>query len=266
VLPERTRKLLLGALGLWIVAQAIVVWPAIGAWRDEESRLRRIAAVRPRDPDALLGLADLLSTQGRAEEARAWIVQASRVTRDSVGALVALASLEYRAGRLDAARDAAERALAGSPRDLAAGVIRVRALARLGRHAEAVAAGESLVAQHPGDAAAEGALGAALAAAGEPARALPLLARSSARLLDDAGLAWDLGRTALASGDPARAREAFERVTRAEPGLLEGWLALADACHRLGDQPAALAALARAEGLGGNDPRWDALRARIRGQ
>lgn len=264
--PGRLRRAALAGLGLWVAVQAAVAWSAIGAWRDEESRLRRIAAVRPEDPDALLGLADLLSTQGRESEARDWIARAGVVAGGSAAPEVARASLDYRSGRFDVALAAAERALALAPRDLAAGVIRVRSLARLGRHADGVRSGEALVASHPGEPAAEGALGAARLAAADAAGALPLLERASAQLLDDGGLAWDLGRAALATGDLPLALEAFERATRAEPRLVEAWLAVADVRHRLGDRDGAEAALARADALAGAEAQREALRARIRGR
>jgi len=264
--PRRLAAATLAGAGFWVAASAAAAWPAIGAWRDEESRLRRIAAVRPDDPDALLGLADLLSTQGREAEAREWVARAGAVAGRTAAPEVARASLEYRAGRFEPALEAAERALALEPGSLGAGVIQVRALARLGRHAAAVRAGESLLASQPGESAAEGALGAARLAAGEAAAALPLLARASARLLDDAGLAWDLGRAALAAGDLALALEGFERATRAEPRLVHAWLAVADVRDRLGDRAGAEAALARAEALPGAEAERAALRARMRGR
>src|SRR5262249_6832534 len=75
--PPRPRRLLAAsALAAWLLAQTAVVWPAVAAWRDEESRIRRIASVRPHDLDAVLGMADLLSSQGRAPEAQSWLDRA----------------------------------------------------------------------------------------------------------------------------------------------------------------------------------------------
>jgi tetratricopeptide (TPR) repeat protein len=260
------RRVLAGlALGAWLALQLATSWPAIGAWRDEESRLRRIVHVRPRDADALLGLSDLLSTQGRDAEALEWIARAEAVAPAEAGPLVARATLEFRSGRPDRALAAADAALAREPDDLAAGVLRVRALARLRRAPEAVAAGERLLAAHPGEAPAEGALGSARLAAGDAAGALGPLRAASARLLDDAGLAWDLGRAAIAGGDVELAHTAFERAVVAAPGFYEAWLGVADTRARLGDGAGAEQALARAAALpGASDGRVQALREHLR--
>ncbi len=265
--PARARLLAGGALAVWVVLQALAVWPAVAAWRDDESRIRRIAQVRPRDPDALLGLADLLSSLGRGEEARVWIARAESASPASAGPLVARASIEFRGGRFEQALAAAEQALAreGEASDaLAAGVIRVRALARLGRAREAVAAGEHLVAARPDEAAARGALGVARFAGGDAQGALEPLAFASERLIDDAGLAWDLGRAAVAAGDIALARVAFERAVATAPEFYEAWLGVADTRARLGDAAGAAQALQSAARLpGAADGRVELLRARV---
>lgn len=248
-----------------IALQALATWPAIDAWRDEESRIRRIAAVRPGDADAQLGLADLLSTLGRMDEARQWIARAEAADPAGVAPLVARASLEFRSGRMAESLAAAEQALVREPDDLAAGVILVRALARLGRAEDAVASARDLDARHPTEAAARGALGVALLAHGDAARAVPALRAASEQLLDDAGLAWDLGRAALATGDVPLARVAFERAVVASPGFYEAWLGVADMRARSGDRAGAEVALARAAALpGAQDGRVELLRERIR--
>ena len=261
----RARAPALALLGAWVVAQTIVAVPVIGAWRDEESRIRRVIAVRPADADALLGLADLLSTMGRTQEAREWIARAAG--QEGADADVALASLEYRSGHLAEALVAAERAELAEPGGLAAGVIRVRALAQLGRAPEAVHVGQALVALHPREPAATGALGAAWLAVGDPERARPLLREASASLREDAGLAWDLGRAAIATGHVALAREAFERVVIALPESYEGWLGVADTRSRLGDRVGAEQALARADSMpASSDGRSRVLRSRLGGR
>ena len=259
------RRVAWAGLALWTVAQLVVTVPLVGAWRDDEARIRRVVAVRPRDPDALLGLADLLSSMGRTSEASELIARAQAVApSDDASAWVARASTEFTAGRLEPALAAAEQALARDRGSLAAGVIRVRALARLARTAEAVAAGEALHGEQPAAPAAAGALGVARLAAGDAAAAQALLAPASAQLLEDAGLAWDLGRAAIATGDVALARTAFERAVRASPDFYEAWLGVADTRERLGDRAGAEQALARAEALpGARDGRAAVLRARI---
>ncbi len=262
--PARARAPALALLGAWVVAQAAVALPAIAAWRDEESRIRRVVEVRPGDTDAMLGLADLLSTMGRTREAREWILRAAG--NDGAAADVALASLEYRSGHLADALAAAERAEGAEPGGLAAGVIRVRSLAQLGRAPEAVVAGEALLAAHPDEPAAQGALGSAFLAVGDPARARPLLVQASSRLRADAGLAWDLGRAAIATGQIALASEAFERVVAALPDSYEGWLGVADTRSRLGDRAGAEQALARADSMpASSDGRARMLRGRLGG-
>jgi tetratricopeptide (TPR) repeat protein len=259
------RSLAAAVVGAWTVVQVACALAPIAAWADDTARIRRVAEVRPRDLDALLGLADLLSSEGREREALPWIERAEAVAPGSAGPPVARASLAFRAGRMDEALAYAERAQTLAPGDLAAGVIRVRALARLGRTSDAVAAGVSRVAQQTADAAALGAAGAARLAAGDPAGAIPPLAAASARLLDDAGLAWDLGRAAIATGDVALARTAFERAVTAAPDAYDAWLGVADTRSRMGDAASAEAALRRAESLpGARDGRAAALRARIR--
>ena len=262
--PGRARwpakVLLLG----WVLWQTVVTVPLVDVWRDDEARIRRVVHVRPTDPDALLGLADLLSSLGRPDEAANLIARAEVLSPGGHDALLARASAEFRAGRLPQALIAAEQALARDRGSLAAGVIRVRTLARLARTAEAVADGEALCANFPAEPAATGALGAARFASGDAAGAKPLLADASAHLLDDSGLAWDLGRAAIATGDIATARAAFERAVRAAPEFYEAWLGVADTRARLGDGPGAQAALVRAQALpGAADGRAAALRARI---
>jgi len=262
--PATRRWLAPAAIAGWAILQAAFAVAPIAAWADEESRIRRIAEVRPRDTDALLGLADLLSTEGREREALDWIARAEAVAPASAGPPVARASLAFRAGRMDEALAFAERAAAIEPANLAAGVIRVRALARLGRTTDAIAAGDALVAEHAGEPAALGAQGAARLASGDAAGAVGPLREASRRLLDDAGLAWDLGRAAIAVGDVPLARDAFERAVTAAPQAYDAWLGVADTRARMGDAAGAEAALARAEALpGASDGRAAALRARI---
>jgi tetratricopeptide (TPR) repeat protein len=264
LVPAPRRALAAGAIAVWALVQTAFALAPIAAWADEESRIRRVAEVRPRDLDALLGLADLLSTEGREREALGWIARAEAVDPRSAGPPIARASLAFRSGRIDEALAYAERAGALEPASLAAGVIRVRSLARLGRAADAVAAGDSLVAFHRGDPAAMGALGAARLASGDAAGAVPPLREASQRLLDDAGLAWDLGRAAIAVRDIPLAREAFERAVTAAPEAYDAWLGVADTRSRMGDVAGAEAALRRAESLpGAGDGRADTLRARI---
>ncbi|MCE9626926.1 MAG: tetratricopeptide repeat protein [Candidatus Eisenbacteria bacterium] len=261
--PVAQRGLAVAVTGLLVALQCIAVMPAIAAWRDEESRIRRIAEVRPRDADALLGMADLLSTLGRTEEAQQWIARAEAVAPASADANIARASLAFRAGQPDVALAAAERALASTPDDLGAGVIRVRSLVVLGRAADAVPLAEALMAAHPGEAAAEGAFGVALSASGQTVRAATLLAGASARLLDDAGLAWEWGRCEIARGDVAAARVAFDRAVTADPGFYEAWLGLADTRMKLGERAAAEDALQHAAALpGAADGRAGILRER----
>jgi len=261
--PRRAAAAAAG-LAAWAALQLGCALAPIAAWADEETRIRRIVEVRPRDLDALLGLADLLSTQGREREALAWIQRAEAVAPSDAGPPIARAALAFRAGRTDEALAYASRACALDPANLAAGVVRVRALAQLGRPAAANAAADSLVAAHPGEPAALGAQGAARLAAGDAAAALAPLREASERLLDDAGLAWDLGRAAIARGDVPLAREAFERAVTAAPGAYDAWLGVADARSRLGDRAGAEAALERAAALpGASDGRAAALRARI---
>ncbi|MEQ1834654.1 MAG: glycosyltransferase family 39 protein, partial [Candidatus Eisenbacteria bacterium] len=113
-------------VAIWTVAQLVVTVPLVATWRDDEARIRRVVAVRPRDPDALLGLADLLSSQGRANEASELIARAEAVAPSGdASAWVARASTEFRAGRLEPAVAAAEQALARDRGSLAAGVVRV---------------------------------------------------------------------------------------------------------------------------------------------
>ena len=251
-------------MALWLVLQSVAAWPAIGAWRDEESRIRRIAQVRPQDADAQLGLADLLSTLGREGEAREWIARAEAADPRGAAPLVARASLEFRGGRAAESLAAAEQALARAPDDLAAGMIRVRALVQLARAEEALVAARELEARHAGAPAALGALGVARLANGDAAGAIPPLSEASAHLLDDAGLAWDLGRAAIAVQDVALAREAFERAVVAAPAFYEAWLGVADTRARTGDRAGAEQALVRAAALpGASDGRVELLRARI---
>ncbi|MEY4069668.1 MAG: Tetratricopeptide repeat [Candidatus Eisenbacteria bacterium] len=265
--PATQRRLVATLLALFVCLQGLAATRAIGAWRDEESRIRRIAEVRPDDPDAVLGMADLLSAQGRTEEAARWLSRADSLPGASVAVLTARATAAFRAGAPAQALAAAEAALARAPDDLGAGVVRVRALVRLGRVDEAVAGGESLMRAHPGAPAAGGATGVAYLAANRVPEARDLLAAASAVLLEDAGLAWDLGRAAISSGDVSLARTAFERAVAAEPGFVEAWLGVADTRARLGDRAGAEVALERAEAIVGEaDPRLVALRARIGGR
>jgi len=262
--PVPRRRFATASLAGWAALQAAFALAPIGAWANEEARIRRIAQVRPRDLDALLGLADLLSTEGREREALSWIERAEAVAPGDPGPAIARASVAFRAGRDMEALGYASRAAILAPENLAAGVIRVRALSRLGNAAAATAAADSVVAMHPDEPAALGAQGVARLAAGDPAGALAPLREASRRLLDDVGLAWDLGRAAIAVGDVPLAREAFERAVVAAPDAYDAWLGVADTRARLGDAAGAYAALRRAASLpGASDGRAAALRARI---
>jgi tetratricopeptide (TPR) repeat protein len=262
--PVARRRWATASLVAWAALQTAFALAPIAAWADDAARIRRIAETRPRDVDALLGLADLLSTEGKPDQALGWIQRAEAVAPGSAAPLVARASLAYRAGANEEALGLAVRALALEPGDLAAGVIRVRSLAKLARAGEANAAADSLLAAHPGAAPALGAQGVARLAAGDAAGALAPLTEASRQLLDDAGLAWDLGRAAIATDRVALAREAFERAVRAAPGFYDAWLGVADTRARLGDVGGAEQALARAASLpGASDGRVEMLRTRI---
>lgn len=247
-----------------VLMQAVSAWRPIAAWASEEARIRRVVEVRPAELDALLGLADLLSSEGREEEARGWVERATRQAPDDPGPWRARAALAFRAGRPDEALAAAERALALAPDDLASGVVRVRALVVSGRVGEAVAAGDGLLAANPAEPPALGASGVARLAAGDAEGAYQRLADASARLRDDAGLAHDLGRAAVATGRFPEARVAFERAVRTAPGFYAAWLGVADMRSRLGDAAGADEALDRAAACPGADDRVERLRRALR--
>lgn len=252
------------AFAVFVALQASFAWRPIAAWASEESRIRRVVEVRPAELDALLGLADLLSTEGREDEARSWIERAMRQAPDDPGPWRAQAALAFRAGRPTEAVTAAERALALAPDDLAAGVVRVRALVASGRVNEAVVAGEALVAANASEPPALGASGVARLASGDAEGAYQLLTNASSRLLEDAGLAYDLGRAAVATGRIADARGAFERAVTAAPGYYAAWLGVADTRARLGDAAGAEEALQRAAACPGADDRVERLRQVMR--
>jgi tetratricopeptide (TPR) repeat protein len=243
-----------------VVAQTTVAVPAIAAWRDEESRIRRVVEVRPSDTDALLGLADLLSTLGRAQEAREWIARAAG--QGGAEADVALASLEYRSGHFADALAAAERAAAVEPANLAAGVIACArwrtSLVHPRRWWRAKRCWPHTRTKPLRKVRWRG------VARGRRSRARSAVARG--RVVEaPRRCRAGLGPRACRDGHGRRAlgEPAFERVVTALPESYEGWLGVADMRSRLGDSTGAAAALTQAESMPASaDGRARILRGR----
>ena len=219
------------------------------AWRNDETRIARIAVASPGDPDAPLGLAELLGEQGRYAEAEAQIAEADRRAPGSAEVSTARAVLRYREGRYDQALAEATAALGRDPGYYGGQLLRVKALTRLGRAREAVAAAETLLAWPGRRLGADAAAGEAWLAAGDESRAEAALRRARLSETGDPELECSLGIALARRGDLASARASFERATALAPGYYEAWLLLAGTCARLGDARSASAALASAARL-----------------
>ena len=254
-----------GVLALCVAAQAQAAVPVIEAWRSDETRIARIAARRPTDLDATLGLVDVLGAAGRFAEADAALGRAERSFSGRAEVRVARAVLAMRRHDPAGALQAAEAALQQDPGVSGGALIRLRALGELGRREEALAAARELSAQQPKDSRVLAALGHALLWAGEVEEARATLDQAALRHPDDANLAYDQGVAAARLGHPADAEAAMSRAVGADPGLYDAWLILAHLRAQRDDLRGADLALTRAESLpGAADGRVAQLRAALR--
>lgn len=254
-----------GVPALCVLAQAAAAMPVIEAWRSDATRIARIAATRPSDLDATLGLVDVLGAAGRFAEADAALARAERTSTASAEVTVARAVLAMRRHDPAAALQAAEAALQQDPGVPGGALIRLRALGELGRRDEALSAARELAAQQPRDTRVLAALGHALLWAGELQQARAALDRAAQSHPEDANLAYDQGVAAARLGLQADAESALQRAVGADPALYDAWLILAHLRAERGDVSGMELALTRAEALpGAADGRAAQLRATLR--
>ena len=170
--PARSAALL-GALGLWLAANAWAAQPQIALWRDGRTLWASVVARSPESPDANMNLADALLQANEPREARAYALAALRLMPGSRTARLTLAQSLAAEGRGDEARAELERALAEDP-DWADGhALMGVVLSGLGRKDEATAHLLRAAALLPGSAEVQANAGASLALLGRYAEAVP---------------------------------------------------------------------------------------------
>ncbi|MGE0255926.1 MAG: tetratricopeptide repeat protein [Alphaproteobacteria bacterium] len=186
--------------------------------RDEAATLyRRVLALAPGQPSALLHLGILAAEAGDIAEATTLIGEAATGAPGDANVQSALGTLRARGGDLAGAVAAFRAALAIQP-----GAAEVRrnlaqALLDLGHAAEAVAEWRRVCATLPGDGAACAALGRALLAAGDPAGAEGALRDSLARGAGGADVHNALGSALWQQGRIVDAEAAFAAAAAAAP-------------------------------------------------
>jgi choline-sulfatase len=178
--------------------------------RDEAKRVVDEASrIDPRSPEVVLTRARMLMAEGRAEEAASAYRQALELAPDHPEALVGLGNLALASGDVRTASADFERVLARDPEDLTArtglGLVR----GREGRMPEAIALLEPVVRESPDNAEALAGLGAALARTGRPAMAVPYFQRAVAAGLQTPAVLNGLGFAKLEAGDRAGALAAL---------------------------------------------------------
>jgi protein O-mannosyl-transferase len=185
---------ILGALALWLAANAWALQGQIAVWRDDRSLWGEVLSRHPLSPLANVNLADALLRDGELPAAESRARLALRLDPASVFANLTLARTLAAERRADEAREVLERGLALNA-DWGEGEALLGVLLNAqGRTGEALAHLRRAAALLPSSAEAQGNAGAVLATSGRFAEALPYFERAAAL-------------------DPARA-EQLERVRR----------------------------------------------------
>lgn len=249
---------------LFVGACAVATWRTVPDWRNEETLYTSMTVKGPRNAQGWILLARLRLTQNREAEAEAAVAPVEQLAGARPEALSIRALLYYRHGDWPKVVEYADRALALDPTLVEPRLTRSIALLRLGRMDEAEQSITALRAAMPDNPTVLGLEGQRLMVLRRPAEALPFLRRAAEYTHDDPDLYYALGLASAMTGDVPAARTAFADCVRIEPGLCDGWMRLATACHVLGDVAGRDAALARAEALPeAADGRVEALRRRF---
>lgn len=260
---DTRRWIALGATAALIGGSAVATLQALPDYRSDEHMYRAMTVKEPDNPTGFVGLAGLYASEGRAAEALPLLGIAERMDPGMAMVHVVRSQIASRAGDWHASLAAADRALALAPSLHTARLLRALATLRLGRIDEAGAELARLRASHPADHETAAVWGQYLIAAGRATEALPVLETAAAGLERDPGV-WDaLGFAYVGAGRFAEARDAFARTVAIQPGYLEGWMRLAGASQRLGDDDGRERALAAAARLPGGAERVALMRRRL---
>jgi len=260
----RARRLVAGGLaGLFLAGSAVQTLRALPAYRDDAAMYRTMTEREPGNPVGYVGLASVLTEQGRLDEAAVLLAQADGIDPHLASVHAGRALVASRRERWDVALAESERALELDTHLQPAQLLRALALMRLGRLDEAGHALAGLRQQYPGHPEVGTVWGQYLLAIGRPAEALPVLEAAAVLLPGEPSL-WDaMGVADAGLGRREEARRAFQRTVALAPGYLEGWLRLAASCQLLGDADGRDRALARASGLPGGPARVAAFEQRL---
>ncbi len=244
-----------GVATIFLLGSAVETLRAIPDWHDDGTMYRAMTDREPGNPVGYVGLAGVLTEQGRLDEADRLLARAERIDPHLASARVGRARVAARRDAWDVVLAESERALLLDAQLQAARLLRCVALMRLRRLEEAGRDLRRLREQYPGHPEVGTVWGQYLLATGRPAEALPVLEAAVVLLPGEPSL-WDaIGVARVQLGRRESARAAFQRTLALTPGYLEGWLRLAAVCQLLGDAGGRDQALVRAEALPGGRAR-----------
>lgn len=265
--PVRRRPM---TIGLGIAAAALVAWSGIvtlrilPVWQTDQRLFTDIVTRSPGSARGHVGLADVLSGQGRDAEAEQQYAAAERIQPRLSFIPIGRALIAFRHARWAEVVTQSDRELAVDSVNMNARLLKAAALLRLQRPAEALATLAPIRALRPGYPVLEGAYGQALLALGRTDEALGPLEHAERWTHDDADLSFALATAYVRGQRWADARRLFTETVTIDPGYYDAWLRLATTCQLAGDAAGRDAALARAAALPqASDGRVEALRREL---
>ena len=199
-----------------------------------ERLCRQMLETAPGHPRATSMLADILSSQGRHQEAITTLTSLVELHPDAGPAQFQLGAALNAAGRHAEAATRLRRAIELQPRLAGAHSDLGLALDKLGDQAGAIGAYERALSLAPDMAAARANLGAALIKAGKHAGATAHLRRAAAAYPSAADIHVLLGDALLKTGEEAEALRCYERAVALDPKFSAGWIGLGAASRALG--------------------------------
>jgi predicted TPR repeat methyltransferase len=224
--------------------------------RDREAAELLEPAVRaaPANGELVVSLSVALRRLGRLDEALDFARRGCTLLPQAVPAWNALGVAALEAGRNDEALAAFESGLRAAPGHPALILHGALALRRLGRNEEALQAYTRVTRAFPQ--ALEGWRGLAetQAALGQLDAALRSRKQARAAAPNDIDVAFELAGALLNAGRPHESAPLLDRLLQARPERTQGWVWLARARLKLGDEGGARDAFARARALDPGDP------------
>ncbi len=239
---------------------------ALGAakrWDESRAAFQKAWELTPGDPGVARALAAIAASEGKTDDAIAYLSKAALDPAAPAELVLELAQLKLAKGDAQGFEADARRALAAAPGNVEARVLLMRLLLNMGRAAEAARlATEASSAARSNEAFLETA-GTALLSYGRPADALGFFETLARRRPGKAQPLFLEGLTRAGLGQLDQARDALNAALRLEPQSTQVLVALADVEIRAGRLDAAGQAVARAEKAGVPAATTDALKVRL---